>query len=303
MKRGVSLLLVLCLVLACGYVLYGTGEEPAREESHAVYFLERNLDSVPGGGALRAENVCLQDIETADTQTLASMLIRRLLAGPQDETLENAVPAGTMLLSLQLEGTRALVDLSSSYGTLSGVALTLADQAIALTLTQLPEILSVKITVRGRELAYRDKQVFTGREVRLAPEGDVIGTVDATLYFLDENGSLRPEERVLELYDGDTHVSAVARAVESGPLDQALLPVFPENFRPKSVWLEENVCYVNLSTVLLETVPDDEGLSTALRALAQALCSLESVEETRYLVDGEFADDYGSVSVARPYTK
>lgn len=303
MKRSLTMLMVLCLVLVCGYILYGTADEPAQEDQYAVYFRERDLTSVPGGGALRAENVWLQDAETADTQTLASMLIRTLLAGPQDETLENTVPAGTMLLSLQLEGTSALVDLSSSYGTLSGVALTLADQAIALTLTQLPEILSVRITVRGRELAYRDKQIFTGREVRLAPEGDVIGTVDATMYFPDENGSLRPEERVLELYDGDTQVSAVARAVENGPLDKTLFPVFPENFRPKSVWLEENVCYVNLSTVLLEAIPDDEGLPAALRALAQALCSLESVEETRYLVDGEFADRYGSVSVARPYTK
>ena len=86
--------------------------------------------------------------------------------------------------------------------------LTLADQAITLTLTQLPDILSVQITVRGQELAYRSKQVFTARDVLVAPEGDVVGTAEVTLYFPDESGVLQPEERTLELYEGDTQVSA-----------------------------------------------------------------------------------------------
>ncbi len=99
----------------------------------------------------------------------------------------------------------------------------------------------------------------------------------------------------------DVSLSAVARAMENGPLDKQLSPVLPEGFRVKSVWLEEDVCYVNLSSGMLETISGDRGLATALRALAKALCSLESVGEVRYLVDGEFADYYGSVNVARPY--
>ena len=59
---------------------------------------------------------------------------------------------------------------------------------------------------------------------------------------------------------------------------------------------------MNLSTGMLENITETTRLATALRALARALCSLDSVEETRYLVDGEFADYYGSVNVSRPYT-
>lgn len=301
MKKRMLILLPLCLALITGYALYGTSTEAEPEEGYVLYFQERDLRSAAGGGALRAESAQLTGTETMDTQTLAERLMEQLLQGPRDEALKSTVPSGTMLLSLSVEGSRALVDLSSTYGTLSGVALTLADQAITLTLTQLPDIMSVKITVRGRELAYRDKQVFTARDVLLAPEGDVVSTVDVTLYFLNENGSLQPEARTLDLYEGDTQVSAVARAVENGPLDKKLSPVLPEGFRVKSVWLEESVCYVNLSTGMLETIPEDAELATALRALAKALCSLENVEETRYLVDGEFADYYGSVNVARPY--
>ena len=39
----------------------------------------------------------------------------------------------------------------------------------------------------------------------------------AQLYFLNEAGELVPEERTLSLYEGDTQVSAVIRALENGP--------------------------------------------------------------------------------------
>ena len=107
----------------------------------------------------------------------------------------------------------------------------------------------------------------------------------------------------VELYEGDTQVSAVIKALEEGPEEKELRSVLPGAFRVKSAWLEEDVCYANLSSGMLETISGDGGLATALRALAKALCSLESVGEVRYLVDGEFADSYGSVNVARPYMR
>lgn len=48
------------------------------------------------------------------------------------------------------------------------------------------------------------------------------------------------------------------------------------------------MCYVNLSSAQLEGL-DDATLETALEALRNSLCSLESVGETRFLVDGEFS--------------
>ena len=216
-------------------------------------------------------------------------------------TLKSPIPAGTSLLSLKLQGGRATVDLSAGYASLSGVALTLADYAVTLTLTQVPEISSVKITVRGQELAYRDKQTFASRDVLLVPEEDVVGTVQAVLYFLDENGTLAPEERTLDLYEGDTQVFAVARALENGPESKKLSAVLPEGFRVRSVWLEEDVCYVNLSSSQLEALPPEADLHTAVASLARSLCSLESVGEVRFLVDGEFARLYGAVDISEPY--
>ena len=53
MKKWVLILLAVCLVLVCGYAMYGTGEEPEQPGGYLLYFLEQDLESVPGGGALR----------------------------------------------------------------------------------------------------------------------------------------------------------------------------------------------------------------------------------------------------------
>lgn len=300
-KRYLALLGCVLLITSCAW--YGNEEKTVEENPYVLYFQERDLKSAAGGGALRREGADLTETEGMDTRQTAEALMMELLAGPSDETLKRTIPAGTTLNSLRVEGTRAYVDLSSAYGLLSGVALTMADQSIALTLTQLPEILSVKITVRGEELAYRDKQVFTGRDVLLAPAGDVVSTVNATLYFLDEEGHLTAVRRTLDLYEGDTQVDVVVEAMEAGPVEKGLTSVLPEGFSTRAAWLEQDVCYVNLSSQLLELLPEDAQLNVTLNALGKALCSLESVSETRFLVDGEYADYYGSAYIARAYTE
>lgn len=276
----------LCLALLCLLALpAGCGER--EEDPYLLYYREADLSFAAGGGVFQTETVYFTEAESTDPRALAEALLTELLKGPFDETLKSPIPAGTALLSLELEGSRALVDLSAAYGSLSGVALTLADCAVVMTLTQIPEILSVEITVRGQELAYREQPLLSAREMLLFPEEDVISTVTAALYFLDAGGRLTPEERVLDLYEGDTQVSAVAQALERGPENRELTSALPEGFQVKSVWQEEDICYVNLSSALLEEI-GESAVRTALEALENSLGSLESVEEIRFLADGEF---------------
>ena len=285
----------ICLLLLVPLLLLPAGcrrEEPART-AYDLYFQEADLTYSAGESPFRTETVYLYDAETDAAPRLAEALVRELLKGPADETLKSTLPAGTTLLSLEIEGDRARVDLSPSYESLSGVALTLADSAIAMTLSQVPEVSSVQITVRGRELAYREQPVLNLRDILLTPEEDVISTVEARLYFLNQEGRLTAAEQILDLYEGDTQVSAVAKALEGRPEGRDLLSPLPEGFQVKSVWLEEDICYVNLSSALLEGL-GESALQTALRALEDSLSSLEAVEEVRFLVDGEFRRDLGA---------
>ena len=301
MKRIAALCLsaLVALTAGCAYSAVAAKQE---EESYDLYFREADLDAASGGDALRTERIYLSDVPRDDPLQLAQALLSELLDGPRDETLRSPFPVGTTLLSLEVEGSRAKVDMSAAYGTLSGVALTMADYAVALTLTQLPEISVVSITVRGQELAYRSAQRFTARDVLFATTEDVVGTLPVTLYFPDGGGVLTPEVVTLELYEGDTQVGAVIKALEHGPAGKDLSAAFPEAFQVKSAWLEENVCYVNLSSAALPELTEPQRLMLAIRALVRSLCSLDAVEEVQFLVDGEFTGRYGAVPVGEPYT-
>ena len=298
MKR--IIVLVVCLVLAVALGCRTAVDTGADVNAYDLYFRESDLESVPGGDALRAEQVVLPAEVRGDAVKTAEALVTQLLAGPVDETLRSPFPAGTLLVSLEIEGGRAKVDLSSAYRNLSGVALTLADYAIALTLTQLPEISVVNVTVRGQNLSYRGTQDFTERDVLFSTTEDVVSTLPVTLYFLDENGTLQPEETVLELYEGDTQVGAIIQALEAGPVAKHLKPVFPEGFRVKAAWLEEEICYVNLSSAALADLPEGSSLQTAAVAMVRSLNSLEQVGEVRFMMDGEFVQNYGAMPVKNP---
>lgn len=298
MKRVIALCLSLLVVVALGC---GTADsKQADPNAYDLYFRESNLNAVPGGDALRAEKIHLPEELQGDVQKTAEALVTNLLKGPTDATLKSPFPTGTMMLSLELKGGRARVDLTAAYRSLSGVALTLADYAIALTLMQLPEISVVNVTVRGQDLTYRGTQDFTVRDVLFSTTEDVVSTLPVTLYFLDESGNLAAEEAVLELYEGDTQVGAIIAALEKGPEGKSLMPVFPEGFQVKAAWLEEEICYVNLSSAALAELPEGSTLQTAAVAMVRSLSSLEHVNEVRFMMDGEFVQNYGAMPVKNP---
>ena len=297
MKRLLLIIALCCLLAACA-ARRGRDGVP---ENYSLYFLRANLREAAGDGALSAVDSGVPIRPDADPAETAEALLSALLRGPDGDAYRNAIPKGTLLNGVTRQGGLLAADFSAPYGSLSGISLTLADYAVTLTLTQIPEIATVRITVNGQKLDYQDKQSFTARDVLLLPDGDVVGTVTVSLYFPDASGALVAEERTLNLYEGDTQVETVAEAVESGPENRELSEAFPEGFFVRSVWQEDAICFVNLSSALLETLPDGANLSLALLSLDQSLRSLDNVREVRYLVDGEFANRYGNVRLLEPY--
>ena len=108
-KRLIALVLCAGFLLALGL----RGPEMARPENgYDLYFREADLSAVPGGDALRAERLYIDEEEQLDTPALAVRLMEALLAGPEDPALVNAIPEETELLSLELEDGQVRVDLS-----------------------------------------------------------------------------------------------------------------------------------------------------------------------------------------------
>ncbi len=295
------LLVELCAAaLLCGCAaVSGNAASSEAPEAYELYFQVRDLSAAGGADAVASEPCALRKDDPRGAGDVAEELVDLLLAGPSAEELASPFPAGTALREVRLEDGGAVVDLSSAYGTLSGVGLSLADCCITLTLSQLPGVESVSITVGGRELAYRGVQSLRERDILFSTTEDVVGTIDVTLYFLDQNGSLAGEPRTLDLYEGDTQAETLLRALEKGPEGKDLSPSLPEGFAVQAVWMEDDVCCVNLAASMLERLPENTGLGPALRAVSRSLLTLEPVAAVRFLLDGQTVDRIGTVRVDR----
>lgn len=277
MKRFLSLFLSMLLLLS----LLGCAmqEEPVTEGLH-LYGVSA-AESRLGGDVITATVVPWSSLpESREEQAIAVM--DALLQST--DTYRSPLPSGTMVRSVELSGSTAYVDLSSAYYQLSDIALTIADYCITLSLTQLTGIYAVRITVEGRDLPYRDKQVFLAGDVLLSSMDDVVRTLTAQLYFPDEEGLLLPEERLLTQYEGESTAQVVLDALLAGPDNDELLPLLPEGFIGMTARMESGVCHLNIPADSMALLTDAQS---TLQAIEQSLLSAEGIREVQLYIDGE----------------
>ena len=294
MKRTVVLVLPLLLLLAAA-LFYRQEERPAGE--YLVYLLAEP-DAAAGGDALRGVNLDLELPEDAAAVDRATAIVEQLVAGVGGQG--SPFPEGTQLQSLSIRGQRAYVDFNARYAALTGIDLSLADYCVTLSLTQMEEISAVTITAGGREIAYRGDQVLMEGDVLLSNMEDVIDSVPAVLYFADEEGNLAAEERVLELYEGDTVAEELLSALLEGPQERDRYPLLPETFTVAAVRVEDRTCYLSLPGQSVDSLPEDAGQQErVLQSIARSIYdSIETVDELRILVDGKEVTAFGKVPVA-----
>ena len=146
MRRGITrlaaLMLALCLLAGCGAAQSGEGD------GLRLYY-PVPLEEHPGGDAISSVTVDWDTLPQEDRAAQAEAVLALLMGGCQEERFQSPVPSGTSLRSVEVKGGTAWVDFSGSYSQLSGMALTIADYCVALSLTQL-EGLSGQQPVSGQ---------------------------------------------------------------------------------------------------------------------------------------------------------
>lgn len=293
-KRRMSLLAsLLVLLTACSAP---AGPEQGTEGVLVYYLLPE--EEARGADRIGARWESLALPEGADDLAEAQAVVERLMAGPGDESMYSPLPEGVELLGLELRDRTAYVDFSGEIRDLSGVELALADYCLTLSLTALDSVRAVTVTAQGRPLGQQPKQVFYERDVLLSDMGDVLQTVEVSLYFLNADGALAAENRMLSLYEGQTLAEALVAALLEGPESRELLRAVPEGFAINYVRVDSGVCYLSLPASSLALLPQDgQTQQMILWSLADSLYSIDSVEEIRLLADGEELKLFGSVPV------
>lgn len=296
MKRWCILLLALSLVAvtACA----GVSDRKDDTEGTPLYFLA-SVDSVKGQDVIVCSYEPLEIPETATLEDQVRIVVDCLLNGSANGVLYSPFPEDTILLSVAVRDRRAYVDLAGSFSRMDGVALTLADYCLALSLSAVDGIESVTLTANGRALAQQPRQIFRERDVVLSTRDSVVQLVDVTLYFLNEEGVLVGEQRTLEIYEGDTRFGNLVAALLDGPQSEGLFPVIPVDFSISSVKVENGVCRITLPSSTLDALPEDEKTQRLiLHSLTDSLYSLDGIREIRISEEGMELEKFGQIDLA-----
>ncbi len=288
---------IFCVLLA---VVLGVGlVKGRRQETDTLrIYCPAVTSETRGGDALTTVKVDWEEMRPKETETQVEEALRLLLGECETVGFRSAIPAGTKLLSSRLVGSTVQVDFSTPYRQLSGMDLTIADYCVALTLVQIPGVYTVRITVDGEELAYRDTNLFRAEDVLFTSEEDVARNLPVSLYFLGENG-LTSEERMLTVYEGESSAGAVMEALQDGPVGEGLRPLLPEGFRVLSVKVENGVCFLNLPADIKQQLPEtEEDQQLLVEGIERSLYSVRSIRQIQILIEGELQHSLGLVDVS-----
>lgn len=229
-------------------------------------------------------------------------LLEALLNGPELDSLSDPFPPGTRLLGWELDGGLLRLDLSASYGELTGVDLTLADYCITLTLCQLDQVDRVSITVDGEALPQRARQTLTPEDVIFTGAEEEPRQITAVLYFPRAMGKgLGFEARELTLTEGDDLYLTIAQNFMAGPQDPDLHTLLPEGVELLSATLDDGICYINFSPGFLSAAsltPAEENL--LLYSIIDTMGNLSAVTAVQLLVDGERVPQFGGQETSLP---
>ena len=287
MKRKLIVLTALALVLLA---LAGCGVVQKEQEGLRLYYAA-SLDTHRGGDAIDSVTIDWDELPQGDQVARAESVLTLLMGMCQEKGFQSPIPAGTTLRSVTIIGGTACVDFSGSYGQLSGMALTIADYCVALSLTQLDGIYAVRITVNEQELAYRDNDLFLAGDVLLTSMDDVVQTLTARLYFPNSDGVLTAEERLLTQYEGQSAADVVLSALGDGPSDDDLQPLAEKGLSGMTVRMDNGVCQLNVASASTEELEDDTARQLLL-CVTQSLQSLEGISSVQLYIDGTYAETY-----------
>ena len=277
MKRLLSLFLSLVLLLS---LCSCTVKEETVTEGLRLYGVNDAQNRL-GGDVITAVTIPWEALPEGREEQ-ATAVVELLLQSTEDYL--SPFPSGTTLRSVTMSGSTAYVDLSATYYQLSDMNQTIADYCLTLSLTQLTGIYAANITVEGRELPYRDKQLLLSSDVLLSSTEDVLRTLTAQLYFPDESGTMVAEERLLTQYEGESTAQVVLEALLQGPDSDELLPLLPQGFIGMTARMESGVCHLNIPADSMALLPSPED---TLKAIEDSLLSAEGIRQVQLYMDGQ----------------
>ncbi len=280
MKKITIILCILMCMLgmsACG------NEQTDKANVYSVYYLSNSETKV------ETHEYELQS-ETSAEQVNEMLLV--LQTNPSRLQYKAPLAMGFQLIDYKLGAGKVTLNVNEEYKKLTPTQEVLVRASLVKTLTQLPGINFVSITVNGKLLTDAEgKSIgWMNRDQFLENEGSAFNTFETVtlkLYFADENGTgLMEIARTKEYSSNVSMEKLIVEELIKGPNGEGIYPTINGQTKVASVTVQDGTCYVNLDETFLTQVPNVTAEVT-IYSIVNSLVELKNVNKVQISINGD----------------
>lgn len=296
-SQNIILLLFMTVLMIC---LAGCGKQQNQGTSVEISYLNKSETQI-----VTEEHY----LEGATTKEMIVEVLTLLCSVPENKELKATLSGGINIINYSLEGEQVTVSLGEKYKELSRTTEVLTRAALVRSLTEIPGVTYVMITVGGEpltDLAGNALGIMTA-DMFVDNEGEQMNSyekVTIRLYFANESGdSLIPINRELVHNIDVSNISMEKLIVEqliAGPANDESYPTINPQTKLLGVTVKDGICYVNLDSSFLTPV-NNVTSDVTIYSIANSLVELSNVNKVQISIDGKkdikFRDKYNLTTI------
>lgn len=233
-------------------------------------------------------------------------LIECLSAMPEKLEYKAPLAMGFQVLSVELKEGRVMLDVDDAYMDMPATTEVLVRAALVNTLTQIPDVDYVGITVEGGQLFDNAGELvgLMNAEQFIHNDGNEINTYELTrvkLYFANESGDKLIAAYREKHYSTNTPLERfVLEELIAGPSGQVdgIYPSINPETKIMSIMTKDGICYVNLDASFL-TVVNNVSTDVAIYSIVNSLVELNNINKVQILINGEVPASFSAATYER----
>lgn len=293
-KRKYGLLLLLLGILA--FCMVACGEKEQQGTPVEISYLNKNETKIVPE---------VHHLQGTTTKEMIVEVLTLLCSVPHNKELEATLSGSIHIVNYAYEGTQVTVALGEKYKELPKTTEVLTRAAIVRSLTSIPDVNYVMITVNGEPLLdtmgnavgimTADMFIdYAGQQ-----KTDSYAQAKIRLYFANKTGDgLIAINRSLAFNMDISNISMERLVVEqllAGPASEDSYPTINPDTKLLSITVKDGVCYLNFSKDILTPI-DHVTSDVTIYSIVNSLVELSNVNKVEISIEGnkelKFRDKY-----------
>ena len=301
LKRCHKVLFLLGLMQLLAVLLAGCSSEEPQGTPIDISYLNKNETK------LVTETHYLT---STDTKDMIVEVLTLLCSVPDNKELKATLTSGINVIAYSYDGEQVIVSLGEKYRELSRTTEVLTRAALVRSLTNIPEVNYVMLTVNGESLTDMSGNAIgiMTSDMFVNNAGAQVETVDSTvtlrLYFANEEGSgLVAVNRELAHNADVSNVPMEKLVVEqliSGPVNGETWPTISPDTKLVNITVRDNICYLTFDSAILTAV-NNVTTDVTIYSIVNSLVELSNINKVQISIDGnkdgKFRDKYEASTV------